>query len=71
MLIHTALRVLTDCTEHRNHRPADFELLKKHAMPSEADLPVDELACEIIRRELTQRKAFAAAAGLNGKSTHR
>jgi hypothetical protein len=61
MLMHTALAVLTAYTEHRHPQPADVDLLKKHALPSEADLPIDELACEIVRRELAVRKAAAAA----------
>jgi len=61
MLIHTALAILSDCTEHRCPQPADVELLRKHALPSEAILPIDELACEVIRRELAKRKACAAS----------
>ena len=60
MLMHTALAVITACTEHRHPEPADVEFLNKHALPSEAGLPIDELACEIIRRELATRKAFTA-----------
>jgi hypothetical protein len=62
MLIHAALRVLSDYTEHRQPQPADVELLKKHALPSEADLPVDALACEIIKHELAARKSKSATA---------
>jgi hypothetical protein len=58
----TALAVLIACTEHCHPEPADVELLKKHALPHEADLPIDELACEIIQRELGTRKAAAATA---------
>jgi hypothetical protein len=61
MLMQTALTVLIACTERRDPQPADVELLRKHALPYEIDLPIDELACEIIRRELVKRKATAAA----------
>ena len=57
MLLQTAIRVITAYTEHRVPETADVELLRKHALPPESDLPVDALASEIIRRELERRKA--------------
>ena len=55
MLIYAALSVLGACTKHEKPLVADVELLRKHALPSEANLPIDELACEIIRREVKSR----------------
>jgi len=53
----TALRVLSACTEHKTPETIDVESLRKHALPSEANLPPDEFAAEIIRRELAKRKS--------------
>ena len=42
-VLQTALRVLKAYTEHRTPQLGDIELLKKHALPSEVDLPIDDL----------------------------
>jgi hypothetical protein len=57
MLLQTAIRVITAYTEHRVPETADVEFLRKHALMSDSDLPIDGLASEIIRRELERRKA--------------
>jgi len=54
MPLLTALRVLGAITEHEQPDPADLEFLKRHALPAEADLPPDDLATEIVRRELAK-----------------
>jgi hypothetical protein len=55
-LLNVALRVLKVCIEHRTPSDADVEVLKTHAMASEADLPIDDVASRIIKRELERRK---------------
>ena len=52
----TALRVLTTITERKTPDAADVQFLLKYDLPSEAKLPADELATEIIKRELVRRK---------------
>jgi hypothetical protein len=56
-LTRTALRVLNACTEHQTPQPADVEVLTRHAILSEEGLPIDELASEILRRELARKNA--------------
>ena len=46
-LIETALRVLVAWTHGCNPASADLDILKK-AFPSSANLPDDELACQVI-----------------------
>ncbi len=43
----TALRVLVAWTQGRKPAPADLAILK-HAFPSSAHLPADELACQVV-----------------------
>jgi hypothetical protein len=59
-ILPTALRILTACTEHRTPQTADIEFLAKHALLSEIDLPIDDLASEIIKREMARSKAATA-----------
>ena len=56
MPLVTALRVLSAITNHKHPQPADVDFLKKFALPSEARLAPDELAAEIVRREVAKRK---------------
>jgi hypothetical protein len=56
MPLATALRVLAAYAQHAAPEIADIEFLKRHALWSEVDLPPDELASEIIRRESAKRK---------------
>ena len=54
-LMQAALRVITAVNEQANPTVGDVELLKQNALPSEADLPLKDLAVAIIRRELERR----------------
>jgi hypothetical protein len=56
MPLATALRVLAAINEKRLPQPADIEFLRTFALPTEADLMPDDLAAEIIKRELANRK---------------
>jgi hypothetical protein len=44
-----ALRVLTAISTKRDPEPADVETLRQ-LEPREANLPIDELACAVIKR---------------------
>jgi hypothetical protein len=57
MPLPTALRVLAAIADHRTPQPNDLEFLRKHALSSEAKLPPDEMAREIVQRELAKRNA--------------
>ncbi len=46
-LVETALHVLVAWIDGRKPAPADLAILK-HAFPSLAHLPADELACQVI-----------------------
>jgi hypothetical protein len=48
----TALRVLTAYTEKRQPDPEDVAALRHYA-PHLANLPMDELACELIKTGIT------------------
>jgi hypothetical protein len=52
MPLVTALRVLSAITEHKKPQETDVEFLRRHALPSETALAPDDLAKEIIQREL-------------------
>jgi hypothetical protein len=56
MPLPTALRVLAAFADHKSPQAADVEFLRKHALASEARLPADDLAREIVVRELAKRK---------------
>jgi hypothetical protein len=53
--MEVALRVLTALTEKRNPHPADVNRLRTIVDGSSRDLPLDELACEVIQRALRHR----------------
>lgn len=60
--MQTALRVLKAITERRSPDQADVDKLRS-LDPLSADLPVDELACDVIRNGLKRwesRRAEAA-----------
>ena len=46
-LVETGLRVLVAWIDGRKPAPADLNILKE-ALPSSANLPDDELACQVI-----------------------
>jgi hypothetical protein len=46
-LVETALHVLVAWSDRRTPAPADLAALR-NALPSLADLPPDDLACEVI-----------------------
>jgi hypothetical protein len=50
-LVQTALRVLSAWISGSRPNSSDVEILREHAHPGKFDLPVDDLACLIIRRE--------------------
>ena len=50
----TALRVLKAWISGDRRPLADVEVLRQHALPGEADLPVDDLACLIVNRECSR-----------------
>jgi hypothetical protein len=56
-----AMRVLTAVSERQQPAPADVEALRALA-PSVANLPPDEIACEVIQQSLKRREVFRAAA---------
>ena len=51
-LFLTSLRVLARFTQGATPSRRDIIILRRRATPQEADLPVDELCCALIRREL-------------------
>jgi hypothetical protein len=53
-VIKMALRVLTAIMEHCPPDAADVKELRRFA-PLDADVPVDELACEVVHEVLTRR----------------
>ena len=57
-----ALRVLTAIISRQSPNPADVEELRRLA-PSLADVPVDELAREVVRHAVQLRQAECAVAG--------
>lgn len=54
-LFQIALHVLQQINKRLPYDPADAETLRKAAPPSHADLPVDQIAVEIIQRILAKR----------------
>jgi hypothetical protein len=57
MPLVTAIRVLTAVTDRKHPQAADVDYLRRFALPSEANLKPDELASEIIKRELAKRRS--------------
>jgi hypothetical protein len=68
-LVAVALRVLSACTKGNAPDPHDIEILQQHALPHEADLDMDVLACAIVRRE-TARELDASRAARKGMKAH-
>jgi hypothetical protein len=58
--MQTALRVLTALTEKREANPADVEELRRLA-PGDPDVPLDELACEVIQLAIKAREKARGA----------
>jgi hypothetical protein len=52
--MNLALRVLSAFTERRQADPQDLATLRELA-PDAADMPADELACEVIQRAIRHR----------------
>jgi hypothetical protein len=50
-----ALRVLAALTQKRHPNPADVHRLRTIAETGARELPLDELACEVIQRALKHR----------------
>ena len=51
LLVETALRVLIAWTDGCHPDPADVEILRRNATSTWPDMPLDQLACEIVHRE--------------------
>jgi hypothetical protein len=61
-LTQAALRVLNDiAVDRRVPDPADVATLKQNASPSDVQAPIDDLAREIVERELGKRSLSAQA----------
>ena len=58
--VEIAVRVLQAIADYDSPDPLDTEFLRLF-MPDLAAAPVDELACEIVHRELGRSKARGAA----------
>ena len=54
--METATRVLMAIVDRGKPEPCDVEELQKFA-PECSDLPVDELACEVVQRAVKRRAA--------------
>ena len=66
--MQTAMRVLSAITERRAPAPADVEELRNLSEGKAKDLPLDELACEVIQvaiRHREQARRMAAERGGN------
>ncbi len=50
-LVKVALRLLSGWINGSHPDQADVDILRNSARPDESDLPIDELACLIVRRE--------------------
>lgn len=57
-----AVRVLTAITEKRHPEPADVEELRR-LDPLLRDMPLDELACDVIQQALKRRAELRAHGG--------
>jgi transcriptional regulator of acetoin/glycerol metabolism len=51
-LFLTALEVLAAAGQDSDVRPEHVSFLRRHAPTEEADLPIDDLCCRIIRRQI-------------------
>jgi hypothetical protein len=76
--VEIALRVLKAWTCGEQVRADDVEVLRQHALPHEFDLPVDDLACIIVKRacstviqESQQERKDANSAMEGGKRRQR
>lgn len=59
-LIDTALRVLSAIDHDRQPAETDLQILKSQGGPDETALSVDQLAGEIIKREIAKRRTLRA-----------
>ena len=55
-LMETALRVLSHKVNGGRPSAADVRLIKAHALPEEAGLDTDRIACQVVAREIQKRK---------------
>jgi hypothetical protein len=53
-LVEVALSVLKAWTSGERLPAGGVDVLRQHALPHEVDLSVDELACQIVRRECSR-----------------
>jgi hypothetical protein len=69
--ILAALRVLSAYNARQEGDPNDIAVLKLHARPHEANLPIDELACALLKKQIqlshsAQRDRIHKPAGAGG-----
>ena len=60
-IVETALRVLKCWTAGQKPTEVDVLFLRKHALPGEADLELDDVACSVVARECRTVIASCAA----------
>src|SRR4051812_43484190 len=53
-----SVRVLTRCVDGPRPSRRDVVTLRENAKPSEADLPLEEICCAVIMRELRRRRSW-------------
>jgi hypothetical protein len=56
-ILETALRVITAISEREHPDPDDVAALKAYA-PQSADLPIEELVCDVINDAIRHRPAL-------------
>jgi hypothetical protein len=66
-VMELALRVLTAITQKHNPNPEDVERLRREVARDKADLPIDELACEVIQHALEQEADLVRPATASGR----
>jgi hypothetical protein len=64
-LFITALRVLARSIYAEAIAPEDIDILRRHALPEEADLPLDEFCCRLVNRALGDTGSRLPAASRN------
>ncbi len=61
-LYMAALRIVAQYAQGHVFSPEDLSTLRRHALPREADLPLDLLCCRIITRELEPKPSRRSTA---------
>ena len=55
-LMETALRVLSEKVNGGRPSAADVRKIKQHALPEEAGLDTDRIACQVVAREIQKMR---------------